>query len=107
MTYRVAIRKNSTGEVRLYTSPVEWSPPEGDSDESPTQWLWTEGNYASDGNRETFFEDAEHLSFGPAHAAHPDPEFGLDTYEYAALYAELPDGTRIALDDPRLTGGQL
>ncbi len=46
------LRKNITGEVRTYTTDV----PEEYADGQ--EFLWTEGNYACDCNRELFFERA-------------------------------------------------
>lgn len=82
MTYRVAIRKNETGEVRFYQDPSEWT----ESD----YFYWTDGNAGCDCNRELFFERAA------------GNEINLDAVKcsddrFSCLYAELPDGRRIEL----------
>jgi|HubBroStandDraft_4_1064222.scaffolds.fasta_scaffold47461_5 hypothetical protein len=84
--YSVAIRLNATGETRMYRYDFEW---DGEND----QWMWTEGNYGCDCNR--------HMLFKRAHGIEPDEadwERGCSEDQYSILYAELPDGTRHALD---------
>lgn len=88
MPYKVAIRKNATGEVRLREMPYDWRKPDGSDD---LLW-WTDGNFGCDCNRELEFE----------RAAGGDP--GLDEVEcgneaYSVLYAELPDGERVVVDE--------
>jgi len=84
MPYKVAIRKNATGEIRIYTSTIDWH--------ESAHFLWTDGNYACDCNRELFF----------ARAGGEDPtleEVQCGDTKFAALYAEMEDGTRIKLDE--------
>ena len=78
MTYRVAIRKNATGEVRLYEMPCDWV---GD-------FPWTGGNYSCDCNRAILFA-----------ADDEDDECPCGKTAFSCLYAELADGTRIKIDD--------
>lgn len=86
MKYKVAIRKNSTGEIRLYDlGDIPWG-------ESSEFW-WTEGNMSCDCNRQWDFERAG----GDPITEDPDPDCG--DIKYSALYAELEDGTRIPLDE--------
>ena len=73
--YKVAIRKNATGEIRIV--PFD----HGDF----SLYMWTDGNWACNCNRADFFgdEDAGHCG----------------STRFTALYAELPDGTKVKLDD--------
>lgn len=90
MTYKVAIRKNSTGEIRQYE--IEWDWFKDDSDDF---YWWTQGNYQCDCNRELSFIRASGREV-------TDEEFDAvqcTDGAYSALYAELPDGRRIELDD--------
>jgi hypothetical protein len=48
----IHIRKVSTGEIRTYHHESEWS-----------EFLWTDGNFGCDCNRELFFEDANDPEF--------------------------------------------
>ena len=80
--YKVAIRKNETGEIRLCEQNLEW-------DEHSDSW-WTEGNMSCDCNRFLEFE----------RAGGKNPEWDsakCSKGKYSALYAELPDGTKIKL----------
>jgi hypothetical protein len=81
--YHVAIRKNETGEVRMYRHDMAW--------DDSSMYQWTDGNYGCDCNRELFWhrangDEAEAISCGST--------------DFTVLYAELPDGTRIEIDDP-------
>jgi len=79
MSYKVAIRKNETGEIRMVTDAgIEW--------DDDSHFLWTDGNYACDCNRALFF-------YGE------DDEYPCGETLFAALYAEMEDGSRIKLDD--------
>lgn len=87
MTYKVAIRKNETGEVRIRTiEGLDWHKADGGDD----MYWWTEGNFGCDCNRELEFE----------RAGGNDPNLGTKCGDerYSVLYAELPDGTRIEID---------
>lgn len=90
--YVVALRDNESGEIRLYRYDMEWE------DDETDRFMWTEGNYGCDCNR--------HLAFlraggpgptGDPHWNHAERECGME--RYTALYAELPDGRRITLDE--------
>ena len=51
MKPRIEIRQNETGEVRTFVDNHDWEePPDGDR-----EFLWGEGNYSCDCNRELFF----------------------------------------------------
>lgn len=86
MSYRVAIHKNETGEVRIRQMPenVPWG--------EHSEFWWTEGNMGCDCNLELEFERA-----GGAHPGLDDVECGSG--RFSALYAQLQDGTRVTLDD--------
>ena len=81
--YTVAIRKNDTGEIRLFRYDMEW--------DDTSMYQWTDGNFSCDCNRKQFWYRAigEEVE---------DHECG-DT-AFSVLYAELPDGTRIEIDEP-------
>lgn len=87
--YHVAIRNNATGEVRMYRNDLAW--------DEASMYQWTDGNYGCDCNRTLFWyraagDEAEGWKCG-------------DT-GFSALYAELPDGTRIPIDEsPERRGG--
>lgn len=80
--YKVAIRNEETGEIRVCEMAGEWV---GD-DYGPSEYWWTEGNFSCDCNRGLVYD-----SNGS------DSKCG--TEKYTALYAELPDGTKIPLDE--------
>lgn len=86
MSYRVALRKNSTGEIRMV--PIDWDwIRDGDDD----LYWWTDGNYGCDCNRFLCFERAD--------GTEPDfKDAECGEAAYTALYAELPDGTRVKID---------
>ena len=83
MTYKVAIRNNATGEVRIQEQEgLEWR------DSSLFWWTRREGNFGCDCNRAQVFAcDAE-----------PDNETCGYT-RFTVLYAELADGSRIPIDE--------
>lgn len=83
MTYKVAIRENSTGEVRIYTMEGSW--------EDHSLFFWSEGNFSCDCNRRD--------SFMRAAGVEPDDDSPCGDEAYSALYAELEDGTRVAIDE--------
>lgn len=85
MSYKVAIRNNLTGEVRVHNDKYEW----GES----SDFLWTEGNYGCDCNRHLFFERT-------GGREPDDTEDGCSSWRYTIDYVELEDGTRIKLEDP-------
>lgn len=82
--YKIAIRKNETGETRLYDFGKDCPWMEG-------SYGWLEsGNYSCDCNRELAFERAAGREI--------DDERCTDG-RFSILYAEFPDGTRIPIDD--------
>lgn len=88
MPYKVAIRKNETGEIRFHE--VEWDWFKGDPEDGDWSW-WVVGNFSCDCNRrDSWITDAD-----------PDAEeeSTCSDGKFSALYAELPDGTRITLDE--------
>lgn len=93
--YRVLIRCNATGEERW--SFVDWNWFYGASGdeyrEDGDRYWWTDGNFGCDCNR--------HLEFERANGGDPDvmdPSIVCGSDSYAAICAELPDGTRIEID---------
>lgn len=94
MTYKVAIRKNATGEVRVREYAYDWFKDAARSEESSDMFWWTEGNFGCDCNR--------YLEFERAGGNEPDMndesrgQCGMEAY--SVLYADLPDGTRIKID---------
>jgi len=85
MGYKVAIRKNSTGEVRVCSIESEW-----EEDGATDEFWWTEGNFACDCNRAIKFALA---------AGERDTNVVCGHTLYTCLYAELPDGSRVPLDN--------
>lgn len=81
--YRVRLRKNSTGEVRVYDHPFPW-------DEESNGFIWTDGNYGCDCNRANFFAECAGEEY--------DEDVQCGTGAYSAICAVLPDGREIALD---------
>lgn len=81
--YNVAIRKNDTGEIRIYRHDISW-------DEDSSMYEWTDGNYGCDCNRDIFW----HWAVGEETE---ERKCGHTTF--SVLYAELPDGTRIDIDE--------
>jgi len=80
--YLVAIRKNDTGEIRIYRHDIAW--------DDTSMYQWTDGNYGCDCNRRLFWyraagDEAEEVICGET--------------AFSVLYAELPDGTRIEIDE--------
>jgi hypothetical protein len=100
MKYTVILRNNATGEERRYADGFEWD------DEGHFTFMWTDGNYGCDCNRELFFKRAG----GEQGKVDLDDE-RCGSERYAALRAEREDGTTIAIDSlpeandvPQMTG---
>lgn len=85
VSYKVAIRKNETGEIRLYVQSE--CGPWGDL----SKYFWTDGNFGCDCNRADCFRDAG--------GEEPNEQEECGETRYTALYAELPSGERIKLDE--------
>lgn len=91
MSYTVAIRNNTTNETRHYQMDQVWG--------YGHAFWWTDGNFNCDCNRKLHFE----------HAAGDDSDvFDCDdgtcecsTGKYSVLYAELPCGKIIILEEPK------
>jgi hypothetical protein len=66
----VHIRKNETGEVRLYADRLSL-----DEDGSPRVFIWEDGNYRCDCNRRLFF--------ARAHGETEDHDAGCSETEYS------------------------
>ena len=82
--YKVAIKNNETGEVRVSTQNFEF--------EAHTEWAWTEGNYGCDCNR--------HLEFERAIGNTPDFDEAIcGDDKYSVLYFEIDDGEIINIED--------
>lgn len=78
-TYKVLIRKNSTGEEKLIDTELVWDL------ESPADWWWREGNFSCDCNRSNVFGEGL-----------------LDEYsegKFTVIHAELPNGDIIKIDE--------
>lgn len=87
MKYVIVLRNNATGEERRYADGFDWD------DEDVFTFMWTEGNYGCDCNRELFF----------GYAGGEKRDLGTElcgSERYTALYAEREDGSRIELDAP-------
>lgn len=87
--YKVAIRKNETGEVRLYNRSEAWIFP--DDEWSGSIWLWTGGNQSCSCNLCDYW-----------HYAGTETEWESDgccTNRFTPLYAELEDGRRIEIEE--------
>jgi len=76
MPYKVALRDNETGEIRIHEEPVY------DYDEH----LWSEGNYSCDCNRFIFFNRAVGIE--------PRTRCECGATRYVCIYVEWPDGSR-------------
>ena len=99
MPYKVAIRNNETKEIRFEVMERDWfkNGPEGD------YYWWTEGNFSCDCNRRMSFNRAAGMTGEEVWAIEDQiekSEFGSCSFGlFKALYAELPDGTKIKLDE--------
>ena len=81
-SYEVAIRKNSTGEIKILKETLDW---DTTNNYGHVYW-WAEGNFGCDCNRAIQFGDYDE-SCGES--------------RFSVLYVELPDGTIIPIDtDP-------
>lgn len=92
MPHTIAIRNNTTGEIRLYQDDEDWfeyDPQDGQF------WWWTDGNGGCDCNREIYFERA-----AAERAGNDCDDAPCGEGAYTVLYAEFPDGTRIEIDPP-------
>lgn len=93
MPYKVAIRKNATGEIRIAEMDFEWDK----GNDSTDLFWWTEGNFGCDCNR--------YLEFERAGGHDPDDDVPDDQQQecghtaYSVLYAEMPDGKRVPIDE--------
>ncbi len=86
MKYKVTIRKNDTGEVRIKDmKSIEW----GDH----SVYWWTEGNFGCDCNRDREFKRAGGEEIDPD----DDSDRCGDT-AYTALFAELENGKQVQID---------
>jgi len=80
MSYTVHIRKNATGEVRVYHETYPW--------EDICEYMWTEGSFGCDCNRHLFFERAG--------GRQPELDEGTcGSTAYTVLKIELEDGSVI------------
>lgn len=86
MSYKVAIRKNETGEVRFHAVDSEWN--------EVAEFYWTEGNAACDCNRQLFFERS-----GKDRGESDCANVSCGESRYSCLWAEDENGTRFVLDD--------
>lgn len=76
------IRKNDAGEVRRY--PFDES---GEEDQDlPSTYLWEEGNYACDCNRELFFERSKGVEIDNEKCSHNRFAVNLENAETGEIY---------------------
>jgi hypothetical protein len=83
--YKVKIRNNKTGEVRVYEDECEWH--------ENSVWFWTKGNFGCDCNR--------HLLFHRAVGDESDYDVECDdgkNRKYSAIDAVLESGEVVVLD---------
>lgn len=83
--FKIAVRQNATGVVRLYDMgpDIGW-------DGGTVYWL-TDGNYGCDCNREQSFRRA---------GGEPDGETSCGDDRYSIPYVVLDDGEKIAIEGP-------
>lgn len=81
-TYKVLIRKNSTGEQKLIDTELVWDL------ENPADWWWREGNFSYDCNRSNVFGEGllEELIETSSKG------------KFTVIHAELPNGDIIKID---------
>lgn len=91
MAYKVAIKNNATGEVRIHQEDADWE--ENQNTGYTTAFWWQEGNGACDCNRAAFWLASDK---GDEEVPHPVDLPCGDT-RFSVLYAELPNGRRIDL----------
>ena len=84
--YKIALRNNKTGEVRLSQHDFPW--------DGTQEYIWSHGNYSCDCNRALFYYD-----WGKEADEH---ECGDSAF--SALYVELPSGARISLQEDATHG---
>lgn len=82
--YTVLIKDNSIGEVRQHEEPSE-------SWDDLQEFMWSEGNYACDCNREIFFRRVVNESFYDCELECGDTRFSIDSII-------LEDGTVLNID---------
>lgn len=91
----VRIRRRPDGEERDYKfeSVHEWGAPIGDhiqDNADVDRWMWSEGNYACDCNRASFFADA---------GGEPDPDVQCGDDNYIVVWIKTPDGKIVYSDE--------
>lgn len=83
--YKVAIRDNQTGETKVVEQAIEWF--------SHSHFFWTDGNFGCDCNRHDVF-------YGHSEEEDED-EIPCGHERFTVLYAELPSGERITIDEEK------
>ena len=86
MSYKVAIKKTATGEVRIHEDNGDWI--------DGKEWQWTEGNYGCDCNRSLFWMRADPNIKDPVFIDESD-ECGEN--KYTIEWVELPSGERFTI----------
>lgn len=86
MRFRIALRKNATGEIRVFDDDFD--------SVSALEFMWRDGNYACDCNRHLYFERARD---GFTEADEESVWVGASCGDgrYTVLYAECPNGACI------------
>jgi hypothetical protein len=82
--YKVAMRNNATGEVRVIEEHLDWRPPTDDSQGSAYWHL--DGNMECDCNRE--------WDWVRVNDPDDDNTYACGSERFSIMYVELPDGTR-------------
>ena len=83
LTYDIVVRKNATGEERVYQCGLDWL--------DHTEFFLTEGNFGCDCNRGICFERANNPKWDG------DRPCGHDTYTIPRVI--LSDGRKVPIDD--------
>jgi hypothetical protein len=90
VSFRVALRRNSDGLVRMVDDAADW--------DDGGEYGWHDGNLACDDNRAKQFAWAADEQ--PPDEAHDVPH-ECDRGVYTALFAVLPDGRTVPMDGAR------
>lgn len=77
---KVLMRKNETGEEKLLEIDLEWY----------SDFIWTEGNFACDCNRHSFFEEYK--------GDEDDEDFPCGGSAYTIPFIILDDGKKVEID---------
>lgn len=90
MPYKVAIRNNATGEIRIHEGEGNWEMDDPNTGFGSSYW-WLEGNGGCDCNREALWRRAGGEDVSGLEVPCSDGRF-------AVLYAQLPNGIQVPLE---------